>query len=77
MADADARKRNARENCAELIKVDKEDGVLKVEVDGEMVAALPGGYVSTELGEDEVYVYVSAWFCAKNVELQGPDDGQG
>ena len=64
----------AEENCAELITIDQDGGVLTLEVDG-VETVLKGGYVSTEVLDDKVYVYVNAWFCADRVEIIGtPDD---
>lgn len=65
----------ADENCADLISVDLEDGVLKLSVDGEETS-LKGGYVSTDVADGEVYVYVSAWYCAKRVTLVGTPDSE-
>lgn len=65
----------ADDNCADLIVIDQADGVLKLTVDGEEVA-IRGGYVSPEVADDEVYVYVSAYYCAQRVEIVGNADGE-
>lgn len=70
MAVTAEQKAMADDNCADLVTVDMVDGELKLNVDG-TETTLKGGYVSTDVSESEIYVYVSAWYCAKRVELVG------
>ena len=65
----------AEENCAELITIDQDGGILTLVVDG-AETVLNGGYVSTEVQDDKVYVYVSAWFCSDRVEIIGTPDSE-
>lgn len=60
----------AEDGCSELIKIDQDGGVLKLDMDGVLVE-LPNAYVSTEVYDDKVYISVSAWYCADRVELTG------
>jgi hypothetical protein len=60
----------AEDGCFELIKIDQDGGVLRLDLDGSEIE-LPNGYVTTEVYDDKVYVSVMAWYCADRVELTG------
>jgi len=60
----------AEDGCYELVKIDQDGGILRLDLDGQEID-LPNGYVTTEVYDDKVYVSVSAWYCADRVEITG------